>query len=118
MDPVWMDFILRLGFPIVVVLAMVRGYLVPGFIYERVVKENERLTQISEDKVIPLAIEGQRVLREALAIIESRKAEEFVVCPSCSRINWSSEIVCVNCHNPLPTSVGQQSLPSKRPDAP
>lgn len=67
-----MDFILRLGFPIVVVLAMIRGYLVPGFIYDRVVKENERLTLVSEEKVIPLAVEGQRLLREALEVMETK----------------------------------------------
>lgn len=65
-----MDFTLRVGFPIVVILAMIRGYLVPGFIYDRVVKENDRLTRLSEEKVIPLAVEGQQLLREALAIFE------------------------------------------------
>lgn len=73
MEQFWLDFILRLGFPIVVVLAMVKGYLIPGFIYERVVKENDRLTQVSEEKVIPLAVEGQRLLREALSILEERE---------------------------------------------
>jgi hypothetical protein len=73
MEDFWLDLILRLGFPIVVVLAMVKGYLVPGFIYDRVVKENERLTTVSEEKVIPLAVEGQRLLREALVILEDRE---------------------------------------------
>jgi hypothetical protein len=72
----WLDLILRLGFPIVVVLAMIKGHIVPGFIYERVVKENERLTQVAEEKVIPLAVEGQRLLREALAILEEREFTE------------------------------------------
>lgn len=76
MEEFWLDFILRLGFPVVVVLAMVRGYLVPGFIYERVVKENDRLTNVSEEKVIPLAVEGQRLLREALSILEERELSE------------------------------------------
>lgn len=69
-----MDFILRLGFPIVVVLAMIRGYLVPGFIYERVVAENERLTQITEEKVIPLTVEGQRLLQEVVKILDETNA--------------------------------------------
>lgn len=70
MDPFWTDLILRLGFPVVVVLAMVKGYIVPGFIYDRVVKENERLTVVTEEKVIPLAVESQRLLREAMEILE------------------------------------------------
>lgn len=73
MQPFWTDAVLRLGFPVVVVLAMIRGYLVPGFIYDRVVKENERLTKVSEEKVIPLAVEGQRLLRDALEVMEERE---------------------------------------------
>lgn len=65
-----MDFTLRVGFPIVVILAMIRGYLVPGFIYDRVVKENDRLTKLSEEEVIPLAVEGQQLLREAIIAFE------------------------------------------------
>ena len=65
-----MDFTLRVGFPIVVILAMIRGYIVPGFIYDRVVRENDRLTKLSEEKVIPLAVEGQQLLRQALAVLE------------------------------------------------
>lgn len=70
MDQFWSDLVLRLGFPVVVVLAMIKGYLVPGFIYDRVVKENDRLTVVTEEKVIPLAVESQRLLREALIILE------------------------------------------------
>ena len=77
MDPFWADLILRLGFPTVVILAMMKGYLVPGFIYDRVVKENDRLTKVSEEKVIPLAVEGQRLLREALEIVEDRDSREL-----------------------------------------
>jgi hypothetical protein len=70
MEQFWMDFTLRVGFPIVVILAMIRGYLVPGFIYDRVVKENDRLTKLSEEEVIPLAVEGQQLLREAIIAFE------------------------------------------------
>lgn len=72
MEQFWMDFILRVGFPIVVIIMLIRGDLVPGFIYKRVVAENERLTTVTEEKVIPLAVEGQRLLREALEVMEER----------------------------------------------
>lgn len=82
----WLDLVLRLGFPVVVVLAMVKGYLVPGFIYDRVVKENDRLTTVTEEKVIPLAVEGQRLLREALVIVEER-ASDREASPPASRLD-------------------------------
>lgn len=72
-----MDFTLRVGFPIVVILAMIRGYLVPGFIYDRVVTENGRLTMLTEEKVIPLAVEGQQLMRQTVELLDRIEAREL-----------------------------------------
>lgn len=62
LEEFWVDLVLRLGFPVVVVLMLVKGWLVPGFIYDRVVKNNERLTTIFEDKALPALIKSNDVL--------------------------------------------------------
>lgn len=66
MEDFWVDLVLRLGFPVVVVLCMIKGYLVPGFIYDRVIKENDRLTSLTEEKVIPALIEYNRTIERVL----------------------------------------------------
>ena len=72
-----MDFTLRVGFPIVVILAMIRGYLVPGFIYDRVVKENDRLQRLAEEKVIPLAVEGQQLMQKTVELLDRIETREL-----------------------------------------
>ena len=66
----WIDLVLRLGFPVVVVLMLIKGYLVPGFIYDRVVKDNERLVNVFEEKALPALIKSNEVLEAALPLIQ------------------------------------------------
>lgn len=69
----WVQVVSSLGFPIVVVLMIIRGWLVPGFVYERIVEDNDRLSRVVENQVIPLVTESKQVLREALEIAPSIK---------------------------------------------
>jgi hypothetical protein len=71
----WADLILRLGFPVVVVLAMIKGYLVPGFIYQRAIDEADRLTRLAEEKLYPITAESQATLKEALELIRDMREE-------------------------------------------
>lgn len=75
MEDFWADLILRLGFPVVVVLAMIKGYLVPGFIYQRAIDEADRLTKLAEEKLYPITAESQATLKEALELIRDMRDE-------------------------------------------
>lgn len=64
-----LDVLLRLGFPTAVVFAIAKGWLVPGFIYTEEVAERKRLSLLAEEKLIPMVVESQNLLKEALEVL-------------------------------------------------
>ena len=73
-----------LGFPIVVVIMIIRGDLVPGFIYKKTVIDNDRLNSLVTEQVIPLLDSTRRVvemngqtMKSALDLIDDKEWEAY-----------------------------------------
>ena len=77
LESVWLDAVLRLGFPVVVVFMIVKGWLVPGFVYEREEARSEkidaRLVDLEasiREKFIPALLENTAALQDVVRLVD------------------------------------------------
>lgn len=76
-DNLWISITQTLGFPALVVFLIIVGKLVPGWAYERAVKDNDRMTAVLEEKALPALVASNTLLEEmrrALAREDARQA--------------------------------------------
>lgn len=58
----------------IVVVCLITGLLVPGYLYKRTEAENDRLRKLIEDKVIPLVEKNSDVTGQAIEYMKTQNA--------------------------------------------
>lgn len=56
----------------IVVVCLITGLLVPGYLYKRTEAENDRLRKLIEDKVIPLVERNSEVTGQAIEYMKTQ----------------------------------------------
>lgn len=58
----------------IVVVALMTGLLVPGYLYKKVEAENDRLRKLIDDKVYPIVEQSTRTQEQAIEIMKDIQA--------------------------------------------